>query len=135
MEKKSYSSTRDINSARLGDISFGLINRGVPMGLAFSLAQASMFLRKGNPVRVDHYKEIKLQIAKKLKTHFWQGIHLGEIRSLDNLAEETPDPIKEKVGILLNQGYNYFVQTKGNYYMARTGHSGHKVLQIRNIFN
>ena len=137
-QKDSYQSRKETKGIEVGDISFGLIDKGVPATTAFSFANVLMFLKRGYTIKIDHEKEIKSQLRRRLKLGLLNHLHVQKIDlrgGLNNLPEEINyDSYRAKLAdFLRNNSYQYLIKAKGTYSLVRTNSSGHKVTKIKPI--
>ena len=136
-----YASKSDINKKRYGEVSLGLMDKGMPAATAFSLGTLVCFFKgMKKPVVVNHNQSIKKQLEAKLNLHFYQSLYLEEIDLQKGLPENInnnpiPYSVKTQATQLVNDGYNYLLRANGTFYMARTNSEGHKVLKIKRLGN
>ena len=139
---KGYVSKIDINKALSGDISFGLIEKGVSATAAFGLANALMFLRRGKTERINHNKQLSKQLEEKFNVGLFNKMGFGtsKVQKI-NSAQEVLEYMKldphimlvEPVNGLMDLGYDHIGRAGGHYHLIRTNHSGHKILRTQNL--
>lgn len=132
----SYLSWKEDKNAQKTDLSLGFIEKGIPVTTAFSFVNLFMMLRRGKSVKIDHYKEIKSQLKKRLKPRLFSRIDLCNADSSQGILDhfDFPDsPELLKAVETITFGYDYLAKVGKKYHLVRTNHKDHKVLKTKDI--